>query len=388
MRKALLVFCCIFLVFALLAAGCGEAAPAPTPLPTATPEPTPEPTPAPTPAPVELFGRSYAPDTAELDLRKESGSVVELTAALERFNALEFVDLRGWELTEEEMFALHDGFPDTVFGWEFEILGVPVSSMDEFVSFDEIRMEDVSPVESVLPLLYNMKQVDMCYCGIDDETMYEFYLRWPDVRIVWMSNIGYSPMRTDTNYFLRNYWNVNTSMISSEYLDQQLRYFPDIIALDVGHGGYRINDLSFLRHVPKLQILIAAMCNVTDVTPVGELEDLVFVELFMNPIQDFSPLAKLQNMKDLNISHTQVTDLSPFYECSALERLWLISTSPLSDEEVEAFAERKPDCQIARDNYNSATEMGWRVHERYYWVWDVLHPDWPHPRPSEQPQEE
>ena len=123
----------------LLAVGCGEAAPAPTPEP--TPTPTPAPTPEPTPAPVELFGRIYDPvSTTQLDLQGESGSVAELCAAFEQFEALEFVDLRGWTLTQEEMFTLHDSFPDTVFGWELEILGVPVSSMDEFLSLDNIKI--------------------------------------------------------------------------------------------------------------------------------------------------------------------------------------------------------------------------------------------------------
>ena len=63
-------------------------------------------------------------------------------------------------------------------------------------------------------------------------------------------------------------------------------YCPGLLALDLGHND--VSDLRFLKAWPKLRrlIIVDSKTPITDISPLAELEDLEYVELFMQNITD------------------------------------------------------------------------------------------------------
>ena len=141
-------------------------------------------------------------------------------------------------------------------------------------------------------------------------------------------------------------------------------YCPDLLALDVGHND--VSDLSFLKAWPKLRrlIVIDSKTPLTDLSPLADLEDLEYVELFMQNITDISPLAGKTKLLDLNLCHNDIADLSPLYSCVNLERLWISVNPHLTKEEIARFREALPNCRVETEDWRS-TGAGWRNHPRY-----------------------
>ena len=98
-------------------------------------------------------------------------------------------------------------------------------------------------------------------------------------------------------------------------------YCPDLLALDLGHND--VSDLSFLKAWPKLRrlIIVDSKTPVTDISALAELDDLEYVELFMQNITDISALAGKTRLIDLNLAHNDIADLTPLYSCTGLKRL-------------------------------------------------------------------
>ncbi len=364
------------LLLAASCAGCSTraaaaASPTPEPTPSAAPEPTPEPTPQPTPDPVALAGRLFEADATELDLTGCVGTAEELRAALPKFNKLTFVDVTGWPLSNLEEYELAAAWPDIEFGWDVDIEGTAVNSLETLVSLDDVPLSGVAAVESVLPLLYRAEQIDMCRCGIDDESMYAFRERTRNVKIVWQTRLGVCDLRTDATYFCSNLFGKRTK-IRDELLAYQAKYFPDMLYLDLGHCGTNVTTTDWLSGMPKLVILILTECDISDLTAIGGLKDLAYLEIYLMPsVDDLSPLAGLQNLHDLIINRASTSDLTPLYDCARLQRLWCLFCPNLTEEEVDAFQAARPDVLVS-SNYHPYPK-DWRDSNNYYWMRDCFH---------------
>ena len=342
----------LILLLLLLLSGCSaQPEPSPTPMPTIPPTPVPTaaptPTPLPTPEPLLIGGQSFDISTGS-------------------------VDLRGVSLSNEEKLALREAHSDLSFGWTVDVLGVTADSSDTYICLDGVAMEDSAPLEALLPLLPNVTKIDMCGCGLSDEEMYQLNQRHEGIRFIWVAPMGSARLRTDITYFNHN----NMGMLCNLYdarLDEHLRYFPDLIALDLGHSTVAIQRCDWLKYTPKLQYLILADCMISDVTPIGELSDLRYLEIFTNAwLEDITPLGKLQKLEALNLSVTGIRDVTPLESCSVLRRCWLNCCWNLPYEAAEAFAANMPDCLISLASA-SPTSGGWREDDIYFEMRDAFH---------------
>lgn len=109
----------------------------------------------------------------------------------------------------------------------------------------------------------------------------------------------------------------------------------DLLGLCIGFDGLlqmdlrncdKVSNIEPIERLTSLRKLSLAGCrNVTDVTPLGELKDLVQLDLACcRRLTDLTPLHGLVNLKDLYIDG-----------CSGLDR-----------EEIKAFEEARPDCNV------------------------------------------
>jgi Leucine-rich repeat (LRR) protein len=131
-------------------------------------------------------------------------------------------------------------------------------------------------------------------------------------------------------------------------------------------GHQKIDDISCLQGLHKLQILILADNRISDITAIASMPDLVYVELFYNHVSDLSPLSGLTKLKDLNVCSNEISDLTPLYGLTSLERLWY-SNNRFTAEDHEALQKQLPNCICDRTVWDE-TAHGWREHERYFWM--------------------
>ena len=156
---------------------------------------------------------------------------------------------------------------------------------------------------------------------------------------------------------------------TAKHLEPLITYCPDLLGLDVGHNN--VHDLSFLSAWPDLRwlIVIDSKVPLTDLSPLADLPDLEYVELFMQNITDISPLADHLKLLDLNLCHNDVSDLSPLYSCVNLERLYISVNPHLTQEELDKLQAVLPNLRIEHTEWQS-TGAGWREHPRYFTMYE------------------
>ena len=243
----------------------------------------------------------------------------------------------------------------------------------EAIDLGNVRVEDMDAFIAYLRKFPNLKKVDMFSTNLYTKDIDKLAAAFPEIEFGWTMRIGDHWVRTDATAFstLHN----NRSPQHTEKQFKYLKYCKNLVALDIGHNAVR--DLSFLYDLPNLKVLILA-CNIElrDITPVGSLKDLEYLELFKNDIHDISCLANCTNLIDLNICFNRIKDWTPLHGLDKLERLWLFNSNNWSDEYpvdrkvVAALKENLPNCRVDSTSYS--TLGGWREHDRYYVIYHMF----------------
>ena len=166
---------------------------------------------------------------------------------------------------------LCDRFPGVLVRCELPLAGqyFPTDSTQIDLSGCPVTTEEI---DRMLPYFPRLEKLDLSFCGIADEEMDELNRRHPETSIIWTVTIGEVKTRTDAVYFYpaeSNYYPTNKEM-------EKLRYCTELVAIDIGHT--RATDCEFLWYTPKVRYLILADTGITDITPVGNLKDLIYLE--------------------------------------------------------------------------------------------------------------
>ena len=243
---------------------------------------------------------------------------------------------------------------------------------------------DYSALVSFLHKLPNLTKVDMFSTDIPVARLDPLAGEFPQIRFGWTIIIPCKNkirpdrpphrIRTDDTAFSTSH-NLSSMSHGSEVWETVLKYCPDLLALDIGHNN-SIRDYSFLRHVPKLRVLIMSFNRnqrgeegpPIDISVLGELKDLEFLEICKSNIADISPLANCTKLVDLNIGTSHIKDLSPLYGLKNLRRVFLFSAhnysgKPYPKDKVAELQAQLPDCFI--DNSHLNCGGSWRQTSHY-----------------------
>lgn len=318
--------------------------------------------------PVSFGEKTYTTDAKILDLSNTDVTPEALGSYLPLFDNLEELSLTETGLSEDELMKLANNFPDILVRCE-----LPLAGQRFLTDLTEIDISGCTVTEDeidrMLPYFPRLEKLDMSFCGIADEEMDALNQRHPEVSIVWTLKIGEAKTRTDAIYFYPaevNYYPTNAEM-------EKLRYCHDLIAVDIGHT--RATDCEFLWHTPKVKYLILADTGITDITPVGNLNDLIYLELFNLKIDDYSPLLNCKKLQDLNIG-TTYADPAPLAQMTWLHNLqWHRSDqNPETKEDVLKLPEQLPDTNVVLFPKKKARNIGgpWRYIPNYYVFRDII----------------
>ena len=313
----------------------------------------------------KLFGKDSVLDETRLDLTQVSPK--EILASLDTISALR--NLKEIRLGDEErkdapswkeILALHEAAPDTKIDYRFTIFELPFTLEDEEVdiSYHPVR-ENWPEILTIAKCMPNLKTLLMDSCGVGNEDMATIRDALPDTEVVWRINFGatYSA-RTNVIKILASKPSLGGVLYDSDL--EVFKYFTKIKYLDIGHNE-TITDLSFVRYMPDLEVLIIAMNPLGDLTPLADCKNLEYLELFYSNTDDLSPLAGLKNLKHLNVGHCPfLTDISPIYDLE-LDRFYLgrFEDCPVPAEQVDHYRELHPDCEVENTSWESS-EGAWR----------------------------
>ena len=260
----------------------------------------------------------------------------------------------------DAMLQLQESYPDISFCWPLEVCGVLTSNTATTLNLADIPMENTQALEDCLKYMPNLTKVDMCGCGISNEEMEALNNRHPDTLFVWIVNIGPYPVRTDITYYIP----VKYQQRVGQEDCKNLRYCTELVALDLGHMP--IVTCEFVSYMPHLKYLIMADSSLTNIEPLADLKELVFLEIFLTYVTDYSPLLTVTSLEDLNICHTH-GEMEPLTKMTWLKRLWWGGNpdDQLSDEEHAYLQSCLPNTQLVSDLVYS-TGRGWRQGGHYY----------------------
>lgn len=324
---------------------------------------------------VTLNGKTYPSTVEEISYAGSTMTAAQLQELEEKlglFSALKTLDLSGCGLTAEQVEPLYDRMPGLAIYWEFELYGVTVSATATELDLSNIAIEDIAPLEKALARMPFLERVTMCDCGVSDAVMEELCQKYENVRFVWTVQIGPYRVRTDATGF------IGTTDMFVDLTNEDcepLKYCVDLQALDLGHKS--ITHLEFVRNMPNLKYLIISRSLVRSFAPLAGLENLVQLEAFLVPASDLEVLLECPNLKDLHIGYIgadrdnpEVVDI--LSQMTQLERLWYGDNLMTNDNEDKLKA-ALPNCVFFEAYRRDDVFLGgWRQHERYYEMRDLL----------------
>lgn len=302
-----------------------------------------------------------------------ASSLEEIRERSELFYALRSVDLTGCALDSDALHQLDLALGDVDVVWTFPLYGKEVCSTDREIDLSGIAVKDKgAQAEEALPYFTHLEKVVMCECGVSDKDMDALNNRHEDVRFVWMVDIQWAAIRTDSDFFIP-YRSSGVKQTRRRAGLSGLQYCPDLIALDIGHA--HTQDISYIRVMPHLKYLILAENYVVDISPLEDLKELKWLEMFQCVTRDLSPLLGCTALEDLNICYLVAPRDNVFEtlkQMTWLKRLW-VSGSPLTKKQVAELREALPDCEIWNKMGDESTGSTWRFSESYYEMRDAFH---------------
>lgn len=315
---------------------------------------------------VNLSGEDFAWDSTDITIA--SPDVAELAEKLQYLPNLTSLTITA--PAAEDTDALLDlcaAYPNVAISWDFTLYGVTINSLATEVDLSNIPIDDLNLVERTTSRMPQIQKVIMSDCGIDNETMDALNRRYEDIMYVWTVDISpWHRLRTDVDQFIpvkQGYWLDDSQLYN-------LRYCTEIVGLDLGH--HLMTNIDFVQYMPHLRYLIVADTRISDISPVANLKELVFFEMFGTDVTDYTPLLGLTALEDLNISYTR-GDPNIIAQMTWLKRLWWRDFPGMrcTEEEQAMLAEALPGVPM-RFDASSSTGDGWREGYLYFEMRDFF----------------
>lgn len=363
----------ILLSAALLLCACGNSVPFPLPetVTSEAPETAAESTPPPL---VEIDGVLFSAETPRLVLSGFDMDKTRIESLLPMFPKLSSLDLRGTSLTQEEALSLVERNPGISMVWNVDLFGHVFSSDAKEIDLSGTKMKDASEVEASLKYFTGLEKVIMSDCGLSDEYMDDLNQRYDDILFVWTVHFSVYTLRTDATMFCASdvpgLGYVAPQLGSRELAP--LQYCTEMEALDLGHMAYK--DLDFLSRMTKMKYLILVQGKFSDISPIANMPDLEYLELFNNNrIIDLTPLLSCKNLKHLNVGYCYFAEWKTLRQMPWLARLWMPHVK-ISSEELGELQAALPNTIIYAppDDIMGSTGGGWREDQSYYDMRDIM----------------
>lgn len=304
-----------------------------------------------------VLGQELSNDATELNLSvMEPERVAEVAAKLGLFpniTKVELMDAAGQSrLSMEDVKALQQGAPGTVFHYTFDLFGKKVATTDERIEFvnEDIGNDGEQELRSALDILQGCSYLLLDDCGFDNEVLAKVRDDYPNTEVVWRIHVWKRSWLTDTDTIRAVYHVDDTNC-------DPFKYCTKTKYIDMGHNE-ELTDINFISYMPDLEIVILSGSPISDLSPFTDHTKLIFLELaYCGNIKDVSALKGCTSLAHINLSYTKVSDISALYELP-LEQLCAVK-SKIQWASWEKILEVRPDCTIRYDG-SQPYGTGWR----------------------------
>jgi len=308
---------------------------------------------------VTLCGKAYPHNTVTLSLDAPEVSQLEGLTMLPRLQSVHLTQPQG---DPAALLALAETVPmtweKTAFGLEFDS---DVTEMD--FSQEGLTFEDAEAMEAELAWFPNLDLVFFGDVTADYDAMAAYRERQADnYKVVWNVRLNHRiTLRSDAEYFMP--YQLYMNPVDEDLVN--LKYCNDMLCVDMGHMR-AFTHCEWVAYMPKLKYLILADTVIKDLTPLSNLKNLVFLELFITPVEDYSPLLGCTALEDLNLCYSH-GDPAPIAKMTWLKRLWWAG----SKEAEELLPQTLTETEL---NFHSGSSTGgtWRQGQHYYDMRDLL----------------
>lgn len=280
------------------------------------------------------------------------------------FPSLSEIDLSEASLSEEQINGISDRFPGAAVRRTVLLNGVPTDSFSEELDLSGAQIDAYEAFSDAVGRFPKLRELKLHDCSLSNEQLAALRDRYPQVKVVWTVKFGRWTVATDAVAFSTLQPGDSTYRMHTEDV-QVLRYCRDLIVLDLGHND--ITDLKWITELKNLQVLILAENRrLKDITPLGTLSKLKYLELFLTGVEDISPLANLSGLLDVNLCYAHISDITPLLSCKKLERIWLGEkvAERIGKEGVQTLETAFPNAEFDFVSAGS-TKRGWREHPRF-----------------------
>lgn len=311
---------------------------------------------------MKALGMTLETDMTSLNLSHLGPEALEEAAALlPYFPKLETVMLNSQGAQQEALLALAAEYPEIHFVFDLTFGEHTLRTDAQEIDISNTLLESTAEVEAILPCFRNLQKVVMCQCGISDEDMDALNRKYADIRFVWSVDLGGMLFRTDAVHFTPNRWGL--SLDDADVYP--LRYCTDMVCVDIGHN-MKVTNCEWAAFMPDLKYLVLAETGISDLSPLENHENLVFLEIFLSRVTDYSPLLTCKTLEDLNLCYTYGS-WEPIAQMTWLKRLWWSGSWAART----ALADKLPDT-YAEYLSLSSTGRGWREGQHYYDMRDFI----------------
>lgn len=356
----------VFLLMLAFLAGCGNTADTPSPAPVSSQTPSPT---------EDVAFSAQDPDTSAApgSTAGAAGSLGEDQNGADDAGPEDEESLSGNAVSENSVSEnVHVRVIPENFTPELMSFG-PIETMSDVKELDisNINVSDID-MDTMIDSLPYLERLTMIHCGLDNDGYAQLQDRHPETRIIW-EIVTYNRqwrIRTDAVAF-STFKNTGEQFVFLSRDAYYLRYCTDLVALDLGHNY--VSDLSFLRYLPNLKILIlvdnwrflddGGETRINDISDIQYCTHLRYLEIFCNKIEDISAIANLTELEDLNISYNPISSSEALRNLPNLKRLWMERTD-IPYEEFEELQALYPDVEMVYYGQGSV-DQGWRSGERY-----------------------
>ena len=321
-------------------------------------------------------GSALPSDTTSCDLSDATAAEALAAApALALLPRLQSVNLgaerasMGWDGIRQ----LRQILPETEFQYSFDLYGTECNLSAASINLYGVPIfyyDDGELIDEVMNYMPQLAYVDMDSVGLSMRRLEEINLNHPDVKVVFRVFFGDNyTARTDTERILASM--ASRGGLLTDDNVEGLYYCHDVKYLDIGHNT-PLTNIGFAAQMPKLEVAIFSMCNISDISPLANCPELEYLELSNTYVTDLHPLSGLEKLRHLNVAATgfdqpddgspriRLTDITPLYPLTGLERLWLGAFNPIPAEQVEEMQRRAPNCEINVEVYDDPVGGHWR----------------------------
>ncbi len=248
----------------------------------------------------------------------------------------------------------------------------------EYINIDNTKVSDLAPLASDTSLsniqanntavseissLLEIKRLKLIYCdntGIDRQEAIAFMEKKPSCLVIFDSR----RLLTWWNN-LPGYWKTILSKgcrVEGAPTKEQLQKIVNQKELLLS-GNEKVNDLSPLKMLFRLETLDISSTGVTNLSPLAGLNNLRYLNISHTKVSTLADIRGLSNLQEVYLDNTRVTDIMPLVNNKDMSKVYCDGTGVKTDN-VLRFMRVNPDCLVV-----------YQTGELTFW-WDNLPDDW------------